>query len=188
MGDLEQKSRRRTRSANLQKVVLYSVAAAGVLAIGMLAPNVLVAMDKIGLIPKRRQKEYISSAAGVLKRKGLLKFNGKHYELTPAGRKLLSRWVFANYKLRKPQKWDGKWRVFIYDIPHKKKKIRDYIASIFRRAGFERIQDSVWIFPYDCEDVIGLLKTDLRVGKNILYMIVEEFENDKYLREIFKLR
>ena len=188
MGDLEQRSSKRTRSADLQKIILYSIAAAGVLAVGMLAPNVLMAMEKIGIIPKRRQKEYISSAASVLKKKGLLKFNGKYYELTPPGKSLLSQWEFTNYKLRKPQKWDGKWRVLIYDIPHKKKKIRDYVASIFRRAGFERIQDSVWIFPYDCEDVIGLLKTDLRVGKNILYMIVEELENDKYLREIFELR
>ena len=53
--------------------------------------------------------------------------------------------------------------------------------------GFVRLQDSVWIFPYDCEDFIMLLKADLKIGKDALYAIVEKLENDKALREHFHL-
>ena len=49
------------------------------------------------------------------------------------------------------------------------------------------MQDSVWVYPYDCEDILTLLKTDLGVGKYILYLIVDELENDKHLREFFDL-
>lgn len=187
MGNLEKISRKRFRSANLQKIVLHTIAAAGVLSVGLVAPNVLSAMDKMGLLPKLRQREYIASSASILRKKGLLRFKDGHYELTPAGEKVLRRWEMRNFKLNKPKKWDGKWRVVIFDIPQKKKKYRDHITMIFREAGFERLQNSVYVFPYDCEDVIGLLKTDLNLGKNILYMIVEELEDDKHLRQVFEL-
>lgn len=53
--------------------------------------------------------------------------------------------------------------------------------------GFYRLQDSVWVYPYDCEDVIGLLKTNLGLGSAVLYMIVEKIENDRRLREHFEV-
>lgn len=50
-----------------------------------------------------------------------------------------------------------------------------------------RLQDSVWIYPYDCEDLVALMKADLRIGADVLYMIVERLERDKYLRRHFGL-
>ena len=75
----------------------------------------------------------------------------------------------------------------IFDIPEKKKKVRKQVSRLFSQAGLYRLQDSVWVFPYDCEDIIGLLKTELGVGKDILYVIADEIENDKYLRSHFDL-
>ena len=179
MGKLEERNRRRVKHGEVQKLILESVKLVGILSIGLVAPNVLKAMDKLGLIQNRRQGEIVSSSASKLTKKGLLKFNGKFYELTELGEKKL--------RLDKPKRWDRKWRVIIFDIPEKKKGIREQIRNLFRSAGFSRLQDSVWVYPYDCEDIIGLLKTDYGVGKNILYMIVDEIENDKYLRQEFNL-
>ena len=55
-------------------------------------------------------------------------------------------------------------------------------------AGFIKLQNSVWIYPYDCEDLITLLKADLHMGKQVLYMIVEHLENDKEVRAHFNLK
>ena len=187
MGKLEEKSRRRARHGEIQRVVLETVKLAGVLSVGLVAPNVLKAMNKLGLISHKRQDEVVSSLASKLTKKGLLKFNGKYYELTDVGERKLRHLELREYKLERPKKWDRKWRVVIFDIPEKKKSAREQIRSIFVSAGFSRLQDSVWVYPYDCEDIIGLLKTDFGVGKNILYMIVDEIENDKYLREEFNL-
>ena len=93
----------------------------------------------------------------------------------------------SDYKLKKPKRWDQKWRVIIYDISEKKARIRRQILSLFHQAGLYMLQDSVWIYPYDCEDIIGLLKTDFGVGKEVLYIIANEVENDKYLRSHFGL-
>ncbi len=187
MGKLEQETKKRARKQNLQKIILGTVAIAGILSIGLIAPNVIGAIDKLGFLPRRRQKEYVTSSASKLVRRGLLKFNGKYYELTSAGEKLLRRWQLADYKINRPKRWDKKWRMIIFDIPEKKKRIRKQISELFKQAGLYRLQDSVWVYPYDCEDVIGLLKTDFGIGKDLLYVIAEEIEHDKYLRLWFKL-
>lgn len=187
MEKLEQKNAKKVKRANLQKIILESIATAGILSIAMFAPNVIGAMGKLGLIPHRRQKEYVSSSASKMVKKGLLKYNGKYYELTSLGQKILRRWELGDFKIRVPKKWDKKWRVIIFDIPEKKKSVREYIRTLFSRAGLRRLQDSVWVYPYDCEDIVALLKTDLGVGKDVLYLIVDEIERDKYLREEFNL-
>lgn len=185
MGSIETKSRRKARKGEIQKLILESIKLAGILSVGLVAPNVLKSMHKLGLISHKRQGEIVGSVASRLAKKGLLKFNGKYYELTQEGRKKLHQLSLLDYKLPKQKRWDQKWRVIIFDIPEKKKNVREKIRNLFISAGLIRLQDSVWIYPYDCEDIIGLLKTDLKVGKSILYMVVDEIENDKYLREHF---
>ena len=187
MGKLENKSRKKLKRRNLQRAILQTVAVAGILSVALIAPNVIGALAKPGVLPNKRQKEYIVSSASKLVKRGLLFFNGKKYQLTSQGKNLLHRWQFADFKLQEPKKWDKKWRVMIFDIPEQKKKARDSLTLLFRQAGIRRLQNSVWIYPYDCEDVITLLKTDFGVGKHLLYMIVDELENDKYLREEFGL-
>ncbi len=187
MGELEGKSRRRARKKNLQHIILTIVAGVGILAVGLLAPNVVSAMAKLSIITNKRQREYVGSSASKMVKKGLLKYNGKFYELTPLGQARLRRWEFGNFKFRRPQKWDRKWRVIIFDIPDKKRKTRDQIRYLFKTAGFYLLQESVWVYPYDCEDIIALLKTDFSIGKNVLYLIAEEIENDRRLREEFNL-
>lgn len=187
MGKLEQENRRKVKRGEIHKLILESVKLAGILSIALMAPNVLGAMGKLGLISNRRQSEIISSTASKLAKKGLLTFNGKYYKLTEEGEKQLKFFELKGYKLTPPKRWDQKWRVVIFDIPEKKKNARERIRNVFITAGFCRLQDSVWVYPYDCEDIIGLLKTDLGVGKSVLYMIVAEIESDKHLRDEFNL-
>jgi len=187
MGNIEIKSKKKARRGEIQKIILHAIASTGILATALVAPQVLGAMDKLGLLENLRQGEIIKSSASKLVKRGLLVYKDGHYQLTSEGEKALRLWEIADYKLNKPKNWDKKWRVVIFDIPEKKKKVRDQVRNLFVSAGFERLQDSVWVYPYDCENIIGLLKTDLGIGKDILYMIVDEIENDKHLREIFKL-
>ena len=72
-------------------------------------------------------------------------------------------------------------------MPEKRRKTRDRLREIMERTGFVRLQDSVWVYPYDCEDLITLLKTDFKVGKDVLYVIADRIEFDKPLRILFGL-
>lgn len=157
------------------------------LGIAMVAPNVLGAMGKLGLLPGRRQKEIINRARDRLVRQGLLKRDGFKVRLTSKGEAALRRLQARDFKLHRPKRWDRKWRVLIFDIPEYRKSLRDRVRLTLRSIGFVRLQDSVWAYPYDCEDLIALLKADFKVGKDMLYMIVEELEGDWHLRKQFGL-
>ncbi len=187
MGKLEEINKKRIRRRDLQHIVLNTIKIAGFLSIGLLAPNIISSMKKLGLLPKPRQHEYISTSASKLAKRGLLKFENGRYCLTSPGERLLRRWELEDYQIHKPKKWDKKWRMIIFDIPEKKRKIRQQISFLFKQSGLYRLQDSVWVYPYDCEDIIGLLKTDFGIGKDVLYVIADEIENDRHLRDEFGL-
>ena len=107
--------------------------------------------------------------------------------LTAKGEQILRRLELHDFKLRKPKRWDRKWRVLIFDIPERRKNLRPKIRYTLLAIGFIRLQDSVWVYPYDCEDLITLLKADFKIGKDLLYLIVDSIENDFPLRSHFRV-
>jgi len=117
----------------------------------------------------------------------LVSDNGK-LRLTQKGESVLRTLEARNYAQQKPSRWDGKWRVLIFDIPEYRKSTREKIRRTVMEIGFIRLQDSVWIYPYDCEDLLTLLKADLKVGKDLLYMIVDSLEGDAKIRLFFGLK
>ncbi len=173
---------------DVQGIILNTVAVAGVIAVGLLAPNALGAMAKLGLIPRPRQKEILNSSRNRLIKRGLLKYEKGQLRLTKAGEAQLRRLRLLEYRLKKPKYWDKKWRVLIFDIPERRKVTRNRVRAVLSRLGFERLQDSVWVYPYDCEDLLTLLKADFKVGKDMLYMVVDSIEYDDRLRKHFALK
>ncbi len=187
MGKLEVESRKRAKRANLKKIILKTIAVAGVLGVGVVAPNVIGAMSKLGMLPLKRQKEFIHASRDRLIKQGLIVRERGFLRLTKMGEKAL-RHLTLSEAVRRPLHWDGKWRVLIFDIPEERKVLREKIRSFLLTVGFVHLQHSVWIYPYDCEDLVTLLKADLRVGKDVLYMIVDSLENDANLQKKFNLR
>jgi CRISPR/Cas system-associated endoribonuclease Cas2 len=188
MGKLEIQSRKKTNRKNIQKIILGSVAAVGILSVAVLAPSVLGAMAKLGLLPAKRQKEIVKRSRDKLIKRGLLEFKDGFLRLTEQGKAEL-RWIkVRDFKFEKPKKWDKKWRVLIFDIKEDRKLLREKVRRTLVAMGFARLQDSVWIYPYDCEDLITLLKADFKIGKDVLYMIVDELEYDFSMREKFGLK
>jgi DNA-binding transcriptional regulator PaaX len=173
---------------DVQELLLQAVAVTGILAVGLLAPNAIGAMAKMGLIPGSRQREIINRSRDRLIRRGLLKYEHGKLRLTAAGKAQLRRLRLLDYKLKKPKHWDKKWRVLIFDIPERRKATRNRVRAVLLRLGFKRLQDSVWVYPYDCEDVLTLLKADFKVGKDMLYMVVDSIEYDGWLREHYALK
>ena len=187
MGKLEAESRKRTRRANIQKLVLASAAAVGGISVALIAPGVIGAMGKLGLIPSARQLEIIKKSRSRLVARGLLVYHGTMLCLTARGEQVLRRLELHDFKLRKPKRWDHKWRVLIFDIPERRKNLRPKIRYMLLAIGFVRLQDSVWVYPYDCEDLITLLKADFKIGKDLLYLIVDSIENDTALKNHFEV-
>jgi DNA-binding transcriptional regulator PaaX len=180
---LEKRARRRY----LQNIILSTISTAGIIGIALVAPNVLGAMGKLGIIPHKRQSETIEKARERLIRMGLVEHSKDGLKITKKGRIRLFKEGFYQVTNKKNKKWDGRWRVLIFDIPENLRYVRDQIRMSLLNIGFMRLQNSVWIFPYDCEEYISLLKADMEISDDVLYMIVDELENDGHIRKYFGL-
>ena len=174
----------------MQDAVLSAIGIAGILLVSMAAPNALQILGKLG-IGSRRFGEQSRSALGRLARRGLIVFEKSkcktYARITEEGRHVLA---FEQQKamLRDGKKrWDGRYRLVMFDISEKRRKVRVRLREVMRACGLFRLQDSVWIYPYDCEDLIALLKTDLHIGGEVIYAIVEKIENDAKVRNHFGL-
>lgn len=181
------KHQKGSRNQNLKRILLETVAVAGVISVALVAPNTIGAMKKLGLIPSKRQHDTIRQARARLVAQGLLTYKGGLLSVTAKGEKVLDELDRRAYALPKPKRWDGKWRVLIFDVPEHRKNTREKIRRTLMQIGFVRLQDSVWLYPYDCEDVVVLLKADFKIGKDLLYLIVDSIEADGKWREWFGL-
>ena len=192
MGDMEKKLKVRVKRENIQKAILSGIAAVGILSVAVVAPNALQALKFFGIEPKNKWQKYnINHSFKRLKDHGLIYFEktsrGTFVRLTQKGEDKLRKFKLLGYKLKKPKKWDKKWRMLIFDIKEERKGTRDKIRFTLKRIGFLRLQDSVWVYPYDCEDFVTLMKADFKIGRELLYLIVDTIEGDIKIRNYFKL-
>lgn len=161
--------------------------------LAVLAPNAMQALSLLGFGKKKYDlNSYLKSTVGKLHKRGLISFKqsgeNKYIALTEKGERALAEYQICNFKMDKfKEKWDGKWRVVIFDIKENRRSERDLLRESLSNIGFLKVQNSVWVFPYDCEEFIFLLKTDFEFGKNVLFMLVEKLENDKWLKKKFGL-
>lgn len=175
------------------KIILMTVAAVGFLSIAVLAPNAVQAIEIFSQNKKRKYNTrwYVEKSIIKLKNQGLIKFekrDGKIFaRLTEKGERGLLKYQLKELIIKKPKKWDNKWRIIIFDISEYKKKIRDGFRIELINLGFFKLQNSVWAYPYDCEEIIFMLKTYFFLGKDVLYMTVEKIENDGWLKRKFKI-
>lgn len=188
---LEKSARRERRIGNFQKALLTAAVLGGVVLIAATIPNAAQLLRFFPGYKKGARFNYqYASALGRLAARGLVRFeeeDGKLYaRITEKGERMMQLEI-AKITATKKRKWDKRWRVVIFDIPERRSRTRVRLRTVMEECGFVRLQDSVWIFPYDCEDLIALVKTDLRLGGDVLYMIVEKLERDKHLREHFGL-
>ncbi len=83
--------------------------------------------------------------------------------------------------------WDTLWRVVIFDVPNVRNKERGDLRRAMRMFGFKPLQKSAWVYPFECDNFIALLKSHLGIANDVLYMKVSYIENARHLRKEFQL-
>ncbi|MBU0619346.1 CRISPR-associated endonuclease Cas2 [Patescibacteria group bacterium] len=73
-----------------------------------------------------------------------------YFRLKGSGKKELLRRFPVLSLASKP--WDGFWRLLIFDIPERKRHLRDQVRAKLNELGFAMIQRSVYISPHDFGD------------------------------------
>ena len=106
--------------------------------------------------------------------------------LTERGRKRKFEYDWENLKIEKAAKWDGKWRILMFDVPEDARWVRDSLRIKLRQLSFVQFQKSVWICPYSCEDEIDFIGESLRIRSH-LNLITANIDNDGPIRDKFGL-
>lgn len=190
MGTIEQSARRERRWGAFQQAMLYAALGGVMVATGAVPDFSKIIKYYIGAKKGARFNYQAKTVLGRLAAKGLITFeerDGRRYaRITERGKRVLELETQKAAMTRK-RKWDRRWRVVIFDIPERRKSVRNRLRRFMDTYGFVRLQDSVWVYPHDCEDLIALAKAEFRIGADVLYMIVERIERDGHLREHFGL-
>ena len=183
----------RIEKTNIKSIILSTIELAGLVSVAMVAPGVLVALNKVQKQKRKyEQKYHVNRAIREMIETSLIEYhkNSKGVSclrLTEKGKEKLKDYAMENLKIKKPWRWDKKYRVIIFDIKEFKRRTRDKLRHWLEHLGFVRLQNSVWVYPYECREVIILLKSHFKIGKEVLYMTVDSIENDKWLKKEFNL-
>lgn len=144
---------------------------------------------------KRYKKLQLRRALAYLKTQNKIQYIEKGdniiaVQITKNGQNYLKNFDFDNLVLERPKKWDKKWRLIIFDIPEKKKLAREALRKKLKDLGLIKLQDSVWVTPFPCEQEINLIKNVFNLSDFWLEMIITESlgNRDYQLRKQFNLK
>jgi len=174
------------------KDILKWLAISGVVYVAAASPYFTIQLLRNIKRLKKYPKRKLSSAFYSLKKQGCIIIQEKNHQiyitLTEKGKKKVGRLQIDALKIKKPKKWDKKWRIVMFDISQLKKFYREAFRGKIKELGFYPVQKSVWLHPFDCSDEIEVLKDFFGLNeKEVRLIIAKDIGNDDYFKKIFKL-
>ena len=181
-----------SKSGKIAHVVLIAITISALpfIAMGGVVLGNVVQLLKIS--KRKYSKKQFDNSIHLLHRQKLIEFvksNGgvTTVRITQKGESRLRSFSLELLEIKKPKKWDGKWRMVMFDLPVRYTKVRDALRFQLKKLGFVQFQKSVWLYPYPCFEEILYVSEYYKVGKYVEVMTVEEIHNDKKLRQVFQL-
>lgn len=109
--------------------------------------------------------------------------NKTFFRLTPKGKDLAGLIKFCTGKM----KWDGRWRILIFDIPEKERFKRSALRQKMYELGLKQLQRSVWVTPYPLPDIFSDFVADLRVRPYLFSITADHINRENELKKFFDL-
>jgi len=128
-------------------------------------------LNKLGYITKK-ENHYDDSVIVSLSEKGRLR------ALNLSFRRLSN----------KKEKWDGKWRMVAFDIPENCKKGRNALRYRLTTAGFYELQESLFLYPYDCEKEIKAFVALFKLDKYVRFALLEYIDNEEEVKRALRFK
>ena len=141
---------------------------------------------------KRINQRTLQRAVSALYRSNLISYKENSdgtttLVLNEHGKKKALRYNLAAMAIEKPKKWDGLWRIVLFDIPEKNREGRVALMQKLKQLGFYPIQKSVFIFPYECKNEIDFVTEIFELRPYVRFFLVKEADVDLALRRTFNL-
>lgn len=182
----------RKPKSEIAKDILKVLLISGIVYIAAGSPYFALNLGKIIKGLKKHGDKKVYDTFYRLRKRGYVrtKINkGQIYiSLTDKGKKMAGWLQIDRLKIKKPKKWDKKWRIVIFDIAELKKTHREAFRGKLKELGFKPLQKSVWIHPFTCKDEVDLLRDFFGLSeKDIRLIMAENIGEDKELKKIFKI-
>ena len=182
----------KSSAAVVGKTLLVLAAATGILTVAVIAPNLFAAFGKIANHRGFFEKKSFNRAKATLKARGYIKVqksdNGEvKIFLTKKGSEKVLAESFENLKISRPEKWDNKWRIVIFDIPNRHKWAREGFREKLRSLGFYRLQESVFMYPYSCEEEVRFIASIFNISGYINFIVTDRIDHNQQLKSHFNL-
>jgi len=176
--------------------ILRGIALVGIIAVAAGSPNFWVGVSRnLSRRDSRFKKNYnqgeVTKALSGLRESRMIilkEQDGKFLvELGEKGKRKIKEIALGELKNKKPEDWDGLWRLIIFDIPEHNKIGRNALRGKMKNLGFYQLQKSVWAFPYDCEKEIELLVELFEIFSYVNFLEVKRIKDDLLLKKYFGL-
>lgn len=140
---------------------------------------------------KRYPRQTTYKTISRLKKKGLIEIQKRKdkitFKITKKGKRKVLEYKLDGLFIKKPKKWDKKWRIVTFDIPNQERVARDFLRNKLKELGFYSLQKSVFIYPYECKKEIDFIKEMYKIEPYIRYIVAESIEGQKEILKYFKL-
>lgn len=174
----------------LAKDILKGLAVGGLIVASFALPNLPQIFHLFG-IKSSKDKFKLNRALHKLQKKKLVDIYEKGenmvVEITEKGNKKILKYKFDELKLTRPKKWDGHWRVIIFDIPEKYRRARNALSGKLKEMEFYPLQKSVFVCPFECEDEMDFITEFFNVRRFVRFLLVKEIKQDDFLRRFYNL-
>lgn len=163
----------------------------GTVSVALLAPNLLKVLDGptqkyLQSLDKRARERRLRTIIAYMQREHLLINRYQHgIEITKRGLDRLKKRDFESLTINKPEKWDKKWRLVMFDIPQEHDMGRRQLAMKLRELGYQPLQMSVWIHPFPSKEEVALVATNYDVAQYVTYMETSHIDHEDLLKKRF---
>jgi len=161
------------------------------------APNSLSVLKPLIIKPKdfdywkKFNKRRLKWTLKRLKKEKIVEIQEKNNEtlisITQNGHKRILKYAIEDLQIIKPDKWDGKWRFVLYDIPKSKKNLANKLRRHLQGYGFTALQESVYLFPYPCNKEIEFIRSYYNLNREIKLITAFKIEDEEAYKEYFGL-
>jgi len=189
---LEEIETRRRKGQLMMQILAILAIGISIPAVALIAPNAPIAVYYIKKIIRKLKtdkKGFIKSIKA-LKKQNLITIKHKGdnavIEITEKGKKKILSYSIDLIQLPKKLKWDGYWRVIIFDIPNKLNQARRALSSTLRNLKCYQLQKSVYIYPFEIKDEIDFISSLFGVYEYIVYIKAKEIEGEEIVYEYFR--
>jgi DNA-binding transcriptional regulator PaaX len=87
----------------------------------------------------------------------------------------------------KKEKWDGKWRMVAFDIPESHRKGRNALNYRLKMGGFYEMQESIFLYPYDCKKEIDAFVKLFKIEKYVRFGLLDFIDGQDGIKLRYKI-